>query len=99
MITIYLKFESINQAIETLIEHEPELLWMDGDTPRIKGSPDFAVALLGTLSHRTGIILEDGTEEIEPVAGYHVNLNLANRDMPDYLLPFQVFPVTPSVSF
>jgi len=95
----YLRFTSLTEAVATIQLNEPELLWDDNGTPRIKGNHDFAVALIGELTHQTGITLEDGSLESVPVAGYHINVNAVGRSFPDYLLPFEVFPVTPSVSF
>jgi len=95
----YLKFPSINEAIGVIQANEPSLLWIDNGVPHIRGSHDFAVDLVGDVYHKTGVILEDDSEEQVLVAGYHVNINAVGRVLPAYLIPFEVFPVTPSVSF
>ena len=99
----YLKFDSLQHAITAILSNEPELLWDDNGTYRIKGSHDFSISLIGTLFRTTGnmITLENGetVPETAHVQGYHVNVNAVNRPLPDYLKAFEVFPVTPSVNF
>lgn len=95
----YLKFASVNEAIAVMQANESEILWFDNGIPHIRGSHDFSISLIGQLTQKTGVMLEDGIPEAIPVQGYHVNINAVNRPLPEYLVPFEVFPITPSVSF
>ena len=92
----YLKFDSKQQAIEVIATNKSELFWFDNEVPHIRGSHEHSVCLVGTVYHATGDILEDGSPELILVPGYHVNLYLKNEPIPEYLIPYEVFPLTPS---
>ena len=97
----YLKFASYVEAVTVIETNQSELLWNDNGTKRIKGKHDFSVVVVDCY-HKTGVILQtpDGFEYPEQVlvAGFHVNIN-SNIGLPAYLSSFEVFPVTPSVTW
>lgn len=54
------------------------------------------VAVLGTLSRGTGVMLDDGEggeyEEQEPIPGYHVNVLTLDQSVIDALAPVTIAP-------
>ena len=96
-----LKFASYNEAIALIKANQPELLWDDDGTKKVRGSHDFSVVSVECF-HATGVTLqaEDGTEYPEQVLvpGFHVNL-ISNIGLPAYLETFELLPVTPSVTW
>lgn len=99
----YLKFTSKEEAVSVLYAAEPNLFWNDNGSLKLKGSHNFAMFLVGNVYHNTGVMLLDneGYEYPEQILvdGYHINANVVGRDLPECLLPFVVYPVTPSVTW
>ena len=97
----YLNFASYEEAIAVIESNQPEFLWDDNSIKKLRGSHDFAVAVV-TCYHATGVTLQTGEGIEYPeqvlVAGFHVNIN-SNVGLPAYLQPFEVFPATPSCTW
>lgn len=99
----YLVFASKEEAFQLIVANMPELLWDDNGEQKIRGSHSFAVDLIGTVYKPTGVLLtsDDGFKypELEATQGYHININLVQDILPDFLTKFEVFPTEPSVTW
>ena len=90
MKTYFLKFSDEDEAIEQLAAYiSPEGEWLTA-------SHEHALDVIGTIHKPTGVMLdsEDGQyPEMLPVAGFHVNLAIA--ELPESLMLFAVTPEHP----